>query len=402
MDTVIQQIRQFHQSPTTEKLRERLKQRPLLDIWGVGKLENGHSNFLSWLLAPEESHELGNFVLQQLLLLIASTRLKQEQQLPEALQYAILSGKNIINSAKIKREVSIPTTKERVDIVIDIELTEELEGIQRLKIVLENKINATETNNQTIRYYQHFSNHPAPGLFPIFVYLCRIHARPCQDTHFICIDYRQILDFILSPALQRENMPEYTQLLLSEYVNHLSYFNSDSLYIAMNDQQRKILIKFWDENSALIQACAQALSEDPNTSPEVQTSARNIVKLCKRVNLRDRTKYVCKNPNGYSTNSMCKGRIVLHVIKSYVEETNCTYEQLKNTFSHKWFGKTTEEKIKTRPKRFFLSDDELITMQSGEQIAVSSQCGKGKSFINFDDFVKKAEELGFSIIPQDN
>ncbi len=402
MDAVIQQIRQFHQSPTTAKLREQLRQKPLLDIWGVGRRENGHSNFLAWLLAPAESHELGNFTLQMLLFLIATTRLTKEQQLPEALQYAILSGKNIISTAKIRREVSIPSTKDRVDIVIDIELTEELEGIQRLKIVLENKINATETKNQTIRYYQHFRNQPTPGLFPIFVYLCRIHARPCQDPHFIRIDYQQISDSLITPALHRENTPEYTLLLLREYANHLSYFNSDSLYIAMNDQHRKILIKFWDENSALIQACAQVLSEDPDTSPEVQESARSIVKLCKRVNQRDRTKYVCRNSNGYSTNSMCKGRIVLHVIKSYVEETNCTYEQLKNTFSPKWFGKTTEEKIRTRPKRFFLSDDELITMQTGEQIAVSSQCGKGKSIINFDNFVKKAEELGFSIIPQDN
>ena len=111
MDAVIQQIRQFHQSPTTAKLRERLRQKPLLDIWGVGRRENGHSNFLAWLLAPAESHELGNFTLQMLLFLIATTRLTKEQQLPEALQYAILSGKNIISTAKIRGKCPFPAQK---------------------------------------------------------------------------------------------------------------------------------------------------------------------------------------------------------------------------------------------------------------------------------------------------
>lgn len=402
MNGLIKQIRQFHQSATTVKLSERLQQKSILDIWGVGLRENGHSNFLAWFLAPDESHALGSFALQKLLLLLASCRLTPDQQLPEALQHSILSGKNIIRTAKVKREVSIPSTKERVDIIIDIELTEKLEGIQRLQIVLENKINATETNKQTIRYYQYFSKRQEKGLFSIFVYLCRIQARPCQDVHFIRINYQQILDSLLTPAQQRENMSEYTRLLLSEYVNHLSYFNSDSRFIAMNEQQRNLLIKFWDENSALMSACLQAISEDPDTSPEIRKESQNILKRCNKVNQRDRTKYVCRNPDGNCTDPIGKGRMVLHVIRSYVEETDCTYEQLKGAFSSKWIEKVEEVKTKKQDKRFFLSDDERITLKTGETIAVSSQCGKGKSRINFDDFVKKAKELNFVITAQSN
>lgn len=402
MDSIIQQIRHFHQSPTTAKLRDQLRQKTILDIWGVGRRENGHSNFLAWILTPSESHDMGFFAIQKLLQLLTTLRLTPEQQLPDSLQYAILSGKSIIRTAKVKREVSIPSSKERVDIVIDIELTQELKEIQRLQIVLENKIDAAETNNQTVRYYQHFSKRQDKKLFPIFVYLCRIQALPCQDVHFIRINYQQIMDYLLTPALQRENMPQYTQLLLKEYVKHLSYFNSDSLCIAMNEQQRNLLIKFWDENSALMSACVQAISEDPDTSPEIREKSRNILKLCKKVNQRDRTKYVCRNPDGHCTDPIGKGRMVLHVIRSYVEETDCTYEQLKVTFSPKWLEKEEEVKTKKQDKRFFLSDDERITLKNGETIAVSSQCGKGKSLINFDDFVKKAERLGYVITAKSN
>lgn len=399
MDTIIQQMRQFHQSPTTAALRERISRKTLLDIWGVGRRENGHSNFLAWLLSPEESHDLGHFALQKLLLLLAACRLTPEQQLPEALQHAILAGKNIIRTAKVEREVSIPPHG-RVDIVASIELAQELAGIQRLQIVLENKIDASETDSQTIRYYQHFSTQKEEGFYPIFVYLSPLHASPCKDTHFIRIEYQQILDFILSPALQRQNLPEYTRLLLREYVSHLSYFNSESLYIAVNEQQRNLLIKFWEENSALMLACAQAISEDPDVSPEVQESARAIVEQGKKVNQRDRTKYVCRNTAGYSTAPMGKGRMVLYVVKSYAEETDCTYEQLKQTFAPRWFEELRNVDLNARPKRYFIADDELIALKSGETIAVSSQCGGGTSLINFDEFVKIAEKLGFIISSQ--
>lgn len=382
-------------------MREKLRQKSILDIWGVGLRENGHSNFLAWFLTPNESHELGGFALQKLLLLLATCQTTTEQQLPEALLHAILSGKNIIRSAEVEREVSIPPNG-RVDIVATIELTQELAGIQSLQIVLENKIDAAETDSQTIRYYQHFSTKTEASTCPIFLYLAPRHAKPCRDTHFIRIDYQQILDFLLTPALQRQNMPEYTRLLLGEYVSHLSFFNSDSPFIAMNDQQRNLLIKFWEENSALIRACAQAISEDPDASPEVQESARDIVEQCKNVNQRDRTKYICNNPSGHCTEPMGKGRIVLHVVRSYAEEANCTYDELKKSFSPRWVAEFKDVDKAARPKRYFIAEDELITLKSGETIAVSSQCGGGTSLINFADFVKKAEKLGYIITEQES
>lgn len=101
MDAIIQQMRHFHQSLTTAALRERISRKSLLDIWGVGRRENGHSNFLAWLLSPVESHDLGHFALQKLLLLLAACRLTPEQQLPGTLQHAILSGKRIISTQQL-------------------------------------------------------------------------------------------------------------------------------------------------------------------------------------------------------------------------------------------------------------------------------------------------------------
>ena len=99
---------------------------------------------------------------------------------------------------------------------------------------------------------------------------------------------------------------------------------------------------------------------------------------------------------------MGKGRMVLYVVRCYAEETACTYEQLKHVFSPRWFDEYRNVDLNARPKRYFISEDELITLKSGEVIAVSSQCGGGTSLINFDDFVNKAGKLGFEIIPADH
>lgn len=400
MSTLINQIRHFHQSRITAQLHDSMRQKSLLDIWDAGRKENGHSNFLAWLMAPEESHDLGTFALQKLLLLLVSCSHAQEKQLPEELLHAILAGVNIIRCAKVGREVPIPPNG-RVDIVATIELAQELAGFRRLQIVLENKIDASETNDQTIRYYQHFSAGADPQTYPVFVYLTPTHAQPCQDPHFIHIDYQQILDTLLTPALQRQNLSQNTRRLLEEYVHLLSCFNEKNQFIAMNEEQRKLLIKFWEENSTLILACAQAISEDPDASQDVQESARSIVEQGKKVN-RDRTKYICKDSEGRSSEPMGKGRMVLYVVKRYAEINDCTYSRLQEAFSPKWFKEAKDINVEEKPKRYFLGEGELITLSSGEEIAVSNQCGGETSFINFGDFKKKAEEVGFQIIEQEH
>lgn len=399
MDKIIQQMRQFHQSPTTEKLRELLRQRSLLDIWGVGRKENGHSNFLAWLLNPEESHGLGNFVLQKLLLLLASFRLSSEQQLPESLQHAILAGKNIIRSAKVKREYS--TRNGYVDIVVSIELVHELVDLRRLRIVLENKINASERKGQTNRYYESFKDESEKGTETIYVYLSRIQAKSCQNAHFIHINYQHVLDSLLTPVLKLTNIPEYTRFLLEEYIRHLSFFDSESTFIAMNEHHRGLLIKFWEENSSLIEACAQAISNAPDVDPEVQESARKIVEQVKKT--KDFSKYICKNSLGESTDPMWKRHIVLHVVRSYVKEKDCTYEELKSVFLPKWFKNCKNTGKIFQNKRYFTDDNDLIILKSGETIAVSNQCGlDNDSTVNFKEFIKIAQGLGYIISKQEN
>lgn len=53
--------------PNFDKLETELKKPNIFSILGIGESEIRHSNFLSWLLDPNESHELGNRFLIKIL-----------------------------------------------------------------------------------------------------------------------------------------------------------------------------------------------------------------------------------------------------------------------------------------------------------------------------------------------
>ena len=120
---------------------------------------------------------------------------------------------------------------------------------------------------------------------------------------------------------------------------------------------------------------------------------------------RDMTRYFLNN----STERYGKARLVLAVIKSYVENNpGVTHNQLQNVFPPSLRGlkrqdsfwgcfnlRTDAERLfgDTGTKRHFLKDNEIIRLANGDEIAVSSQWGIG----NIKDFIARAEKIGFHI-----
>ncbi|QZT33063.1 hypothetical protein HUR95_12145 [Caldalkalibacillus thermarum TA2.A1] len=111
----------------------------------------------------------------------------------------------------------------------------------------------------------------------------------------------------------------------------------------------------------------------------------------------DRTKFIY---NGQKYN---KGRLVLAVLKDYVEENKpVSYAELRKAFPDNLQGSSgvfvTKEKAlsifeRTGYKRYYIKDDELIKLGDGSVIAVTTQWGKG----NIYKFIERARELGITI-----
>ena len=113
--------------------------------------------------------------------------------------------------------------------------------------------------------------------------------------------------------------------------------------------------------------------------------------------IKDSTKY------NFHGKEYGKGRVVLEVIKRYVEDhPNITFSELERIFPKNCQGNTgvfsslaVANDIYTRTgyKRHFFKPSELITV-SNETIAVSNQWGIG----NINEFISKAKAQNYLIV----
>ena len=98
-----------------------------------------------------------------------------------------------------------------------------------------------------------------------------------------------------------------------------------------------------------------------------------------------------------------KERLVLAVIRQYVADNpRITFSELKNKFPNAIQGKAVfagikdaKDQIINGRKRHFIKNDELITLENGTAIAVSSQWGDDSKYRlgNIKPFIKRQKNI---------
>jgi len=108
---------------------------------------------------------------------------------------------------------------------------------------------------------------------------------------------------------------------------------------------------------------------------------------------RDKTKYM------FEGKVYPKNRLVLAIIKKYVEQNNPSYQVLQNIFDKSLQGSLgvvelydNAIKISDASKRFFMKDEDILTLY-GSKVVVCTQWG----IFNIIKFIKRAQSLGFII-----
>ena len=108
---------------------------------------------------------------------------------------------------------------------------------------------------------------------------------------------------------------------------------------------------------------------------------------------RDKTKYM------FEGKVYPKNRLVLAIIKKYVEQNNPTYAELNSTFDKSLQGslKVVElyeeaKKISDAPKRYFMKNEDVLHLQN-EKVVVCTQWG----IFNIVKFIKQAQAINFNI-----
>lgn len=209
---------------------------------------------------------------------------------------------NRINNSKERNDFNnnINGVKDRIDVLIECDL-KGIPGFDSLQIIIENKVESVEGGpknckmsekggsndcqkddkyknmTQTERYYYAAKLDKGSKKMQIFVYLTPLSTLELDDyenlddalkctekDHYIQINYQDILDYIMIPLLNSDNISDRVRVLLEEYKSTLtipSIVESDDeksiqklLVMASQDNERKILSDYLTKYKQLIKA----------------------------------------------------------------------------------------------------------------------------------------------------
>ena len=175
------------------RLKEIYNEPSDMEKYGIERRELSHSQALLYIF--EKSFHLGTF--QKLVNIIY-------EKDSHGYAKSALNGLNLdniqISDIKVKTEES--TENGRCDIVIIAKLVNA--EIDKLRIVIENKVCASENKDQTSRYYDHYSrDNQLPTLY---VFLVPVSSdESCSCPYFVRITYQDIYDRILSDLSRNSN-----------------------------------------------------------------------------------------------------------------------------------------------------------------------------------------------------
>ena len=406
-------IIQLFNSKEYNQLRSYYDFKGIFDILGIMRNENVHSNFLAWLLNPDQKHGLSNYPMEKFLEMIVMILFdcqyskKSTNLFPEYLIDYIITGNYEIANVNVEREKVIYNNR-RIDVFIELSLKiDELESENTdIKIILENKVYSREHSEQTVTYYEWAKENYGENSELIFLYLSPISNvelhdlidQDCQCKEYIQINYQYLVDYVLEPCKIKQLSPEANSLI-DNYLRCLSYPSIDEesiknggLVMAVSEREKNLLLNFWEGNKALLLAMLNVLKDNENIDEQDRENMESMISVISNKTSNDYSKYLFK------ANKYAKRTLVHAVIREYVTSNKVTFEELKKTFSDNLQGgcgvvQTVEYAQNKDPVRYFMKSEEILTTSDNVNFVVSNQWG----ISNIGKFIEVAAGIGYDI-----
>lgn len=295
VDNVAKAIITFANSPEYRELDTFYRRKSNFEILGIHRNETRHSRFLAWILDPSGSHGLGTFGLKKFMEVCVMSRIESKQRIPlgvpDTLLDELIVGSVDIAGVTVKTELSLGK-QGRIDIYLSCLLTGLQAGQKKLVMMVENKVNSKEHDNQTNRYSDWLKEHSADYDYSLLVYLTPVptvklteYEEPdCECKQFLQINYQYVVDYLIEPTLTLVQ-PRIARDFISDYLRALSVpsvivedeMNKGDIIMAISEHERKLLAAFWEKHRSLILAAFYAISSDPNQDKEIRDDADKIL-----------------------------------------------------------------------------------------------------------------------------
>ena len=404
------EIIRLYNSDAYQKLSEYYGRRSMMDVLGIARREEVHSNFIAWVLNGKDlgcgDYAIRKFF-QALVMAKKDFRCNADAYLPEELMDRFVTDAYDIVEISIDTEKTIPGEGEinsrRIDILLEVEVSF---GGQRkiLPVIIENKVKSREHICQTCAYYEWAQSEYSDRVryeTPLFVFLtpnktmelCRGQGLACACEHYVCLNYQYLVDFVFEP-LQACVTTEIGKHAIDDYLRCLSYANvvdekgsKEELVMAITSKERELLRQFWKANQALLSAAMEALAEDEDSSEEERRAFRQASQTTSQ---RDYSKYRLEGENELYG----KRGIVEAVVRKYLERNpNVTWEEFKEAFPSKLhaggFAHVVSDETRARADRYFAP----VRLADGTVFVYSNQWG----IKNIEPFVEHARVLGYNL-----
>jgi len=208
-------------SPLFARYEAALRQESIFDVLAVGEREVSHAAFLRWLLSPQEGHGAGEKPLRRFLMRAVSLLGDDDRGLSAlAIDGLDLEDASAVCEHQVEAMVNGKSQGGRLDILVEIPV----EGQEHDPLlVIEHKVYAGESGNQTQVYAEWARRHPFrhPSLEgehqPLLVFVCpdveTLESKPASP--FVVLEYGDLsawLDDVLAAGVN-----DRARFLINEY-----------------------------------------------------------------------------------------------------------------------------------------------------------------------------------------
>jgi hypothetical protein len=342
------------------------------NIFGITKMsrrELMHSNFIAWALNPQSTHALGfypTYLFARALDIIQSSADNFNARKIDKTLWLKFFDDNFIVDVSIEREYPIPIGKNNknkfVDLLIEITTKDKI-----LPLIVENKVESPENGtdgDQTKEYFDWFENDAkyqdrTKYFEPLYIYLYPEYKTKKQtQEEYIRMTYQELVDYIIAPSAEKcgdvisvNNYKTYLQCLTFQSDN-----DKGGNTMAISPEERKILDEFVRENEDMLCAVLKQLDGVDIDSIASVTSG-----------IKDHSQYE------FMGNTYKKGRLVLAVVKQYIDEGKATdFSDLQKAFPDTLQGKygvvRLSKKVDDKDKGIGLDGHKRYFVDGGEVI----------------------------------
>ena len=200
LDLQVKELEQFvFNNETLEKLESIVDKFNIFSSLGIINQEIRHSNFLAWLLDPNETHNVSDYFTTRFLKLATYNKTEQSPDL------SLFDIETLdLTKVQVLREWN------NIDVLL-------VDDDQKLVCVIENKVDSKEHSNQLTKYRKVIESN-YPDYKKLYVYLTVYGEEPETEKGYIPVSYREVSQLIESLLERKESqMNDEVSMFIRHY-----------------------------------------------------------------------------------------------------------------------------------------------------------------------------------------